>query len=110
MNIFGLHITTEKKYNKMITELQAKIDEDNKVMEAAFEEFPLVLGQTVYDIALKNASGRYTKLKPSIEHSTVTPVEVNEKNYFSLVKRFRRNDVFFTQNEAEEYLKSICNQ
>jgi hypothetical protein len=108
MKIFGLHITTEKKYQKVITELQTKLDEDEKVLEAAFEEFPLVLGQKVYDIALKNDKGRYTKLNPSLEYCTITEVTVDEKNYFNLVKRFRRNDVFFTREEAEEFLKSVC--
>jgi hypothetical protein len=108
MNIFGLHVTSKKEYKNVIAELQAKIAEHEAVIEAAFEAFPLTVGQTVYDIALKNESGRYTKLRPSFEHSTITPVEVTEKNYFSLVNRFRRNDVFFTQEEAEEYLKSIC--
>lgn len=108
MKIFGLHITTEKKYQKVITELQTKLDEDEKVLEAAFEEFPLVLGQKVYDIALKNDKGRYTKLNPSLEYCTITEVTVDEKNYFNLVKRFRRNDVFFTHKEAEEFLKSVC--
>jgi hypothetical protein len=108
MKIFGLHITTEKKYQKVITELQTKLDEDEKVLEAAFEEFPLVLGQKVYDIALKNDKGRYTKLNPSLEYCTITEVTVDEKNYFNLVKRFIRNDVFFTREEAEEFLKSVC--
>lgn len=108
MKIFGLRITSEKKYQRIITELQAKIDEDEKVLEAAFEAFPLVLGQKVYDIALKNDKGRYTKLNPSLEYCTINEVTVDEKNYFSLVKRFRRNDVFFTHEEAEEFLKSVC--
>lgn len=108
MKIFGLHITTEKKYQKVITELQTKLAEDEKVLEAAFEEFPLVLGQKVYDIALKNDKGRYTKTNPSLKHSTIIEVIVDEKNYFSLVNRFRRNDVFFEYEEAEEHLKSVC--
>jgi hypothetical protein len=104
MTIFGLHVTTKKKYQELLDTLA----ENEEVLEAAFEAFPLVIGQTVYDVAFKNDKGRYTKTKPSLEHSTITPVEVTEKNYFSLVNRFRRNDVFFTQEEAEEYLKSIC--
>jgi hypothetical protein len=108
MTIFGLHITTKKKFESIIAELQAKLDEDEKVLEAAFEAFPLVLDQKVYDIALKNDKGRYTKANPSFEHSTITEVIVDEKNYFNLVNRFRRNDVFFEREEAEEYLKSVC--
>ena len=108
MNIFGLHITTQKSYDKLIAEMRAKLEEQEEVLEAAFEVFPLVIGQTVYDIALKNESGRYTKLDPSFERSTITPVEVTEKNYFSLVNRYKRNDVFFTHEAAEEYLRNIC--
>ena len=79
-----------------------------KELAAMKEMFPFMLGQNVYDVALKNDKGRYTKTKPSIEYSTITEVIVDEKNYFSLVKRFRRNDVFLSQTEAETYLKSIC--
>ncbi len=91
MNIFG----TPKKALK-------------NELDTMKEMFPFMLGQAVYDVALKNDKGRYTKTKPSIEYSTITEVIVDEKNYFSLVKRFRRNDVFLNQAEAETYLKSIC--
>lgn len=122
MKIFGLHITTNKAYRNTIAELQATIAdlqstivelqaknrEHEEVIEAAFDAFPLVLGQTVYDIALKDDNGRYTKVNPSLEHCVITPVEVTEKNYFGLVGRVRRDDVFFTKEDAAEYLKSIC--
>ena len=72
------------------------------------EMFPFVLGQTVYDVSLKNSKGRYTKTKPCLEYSTITAVVVDEKNYFNLVARLKRNDVFFSFATAEEYLKAIC--
>ena len=108
MKIFGLNITTAAKYEQTIRELKAKIVEKEELLEAAFEIFPLVPGQVVYDIALKDAKGRFTKTEPSLEHSTITPVEVDEQNYFSLVDRMKRNDVFVDFNEAERYLQSIC--
>ena len=77
-------------------------------LEEMVEMFPFKLGQTVYDVALKNDKGRYTKANPSIEHSTITEVVVDEKNYFSLVKRLGRNDVFFIIEDAEQYLATIC--
>ena len=115
MKIFGLNITTVAKYEQTIAELKAKITEledklaeDEEVIEAAFEAFPLVLGQTVYDVALKNAKGRYTRVNPVLEYCTITEVVVDIKNYFGLVERLRRNDVFYTREEAEEHLKSVC--
>ena len=97
MNFFTTKKMLKNKNAELVHELEKMI-----------EMFPFRLGQTVYDVALKNDKGRYTKTKPSFEHSTITEVAVDEKNYFSLVKRFRRNDVFFNVEDAEEYLKSIC--
>lgn len=94
MKIFGINFITKK-------DLRAELG-------AMKETFPLIIGQIVYDVALKNDKGRYTKTKPSLEHSTITEVVVEEKNYFSLVNRYKRNDVFFTYKAAEEYLKAIC--
>ena len=109
MKIFGINFTTKKDLKKRITELEAKNEllcvESAKTIS---ENFPFDLGQVVYDIALKNVQGRYTKTKPSREHSTITEVEVTEKNYFRLVKRFNNNDVFFSQEDAESYLDYIC--
>jgi hypothetical protein len=91
MNIFGI----SKK------DLKSELD-------AMKEMFPLVLGQTVYDVALKNDKGRYTKTNPSSEYSTITAVVVDEKNYFSLVKRYRRQDVFVDYCAAVNYINSVC--
>ena len=115
MNIFGLHITTKKKRLDYIAKHDAEVQElKNEILELSDElydmvdSFPFYLGQVVYDVALKNAQGRYTKTKPSIEHCTITEVEVNEKNYFSLKKRLENNDVFYEREDAEEYLRSVC--
>jgi hypothetical protein len=84
-----------------IEDLQCELDE-------LCADFPFDIGQKVYDVALKNAQGRYTKTKPSREHCTITEVEVNEKNYFGLKKRLENNDVFFEYRDAEQYLDSVC--
>lgn len=72
------------------------------------EMFPFKLGQEVYDVQLRNAQGKYTKKKPSIEHCLINKVVVDEKNYFSIVKRFRNNDVFLDFDTADAYLMDIC--
>ena len=91
MSIFG----NSKK------DLRAELD----VMK---DMFPFILGQTVYDVALKNDKGRYTKTNPSTEYSTITEVMVDEKNYFNLVKRYRGQDVFVNYDDAVDYLDSVC--
>lgn len=101
MKIFGINFITKKELKNIIACLSAE-------REALKEMFPFILGQTVYDVAFRNAAGRYTKTNPSFGHSTITAVTVDEKNYFSLVKRYKRNDVFFSAEAAEAYLKSVC--
>jgi hypothetical protein len=115
MNIFGLHITTKKAHFDYIAKHDAEVQElKDEILELSDElydmvdAFPFYLGQVVYDVALKNAQGRYTKTKPSREHCTITEVEVNEKNYFGLKKRLENNDVFYEYEEAEEYLNNVC--
>ena len=108
MKIFGVTFTTKKELRRMLSELYDELEMCVGECVYVRDMFPLDLGQSVYDIALKNNKGRYTKNKPSLEHSTIIKTIVDEKNYFSLVKRFRNNEAFSTQAEAEEYLKSIC--
>ena len=108
MKIFGIEFTTKKELQQMVSELYDELEACEDELTYMHENFPLDLGQVVYDVALKNDKGRYTKTKPSLEHSTITPVEVSEKNYFSLVERFRRNDVFLDEDSAVNYLESIC--
>ncbi len=101
MTIFGVDFTTK---NALKTKIVYLHDE----LEAMRKTFPFMLGQVVYDVALKNNKGKYTKTKPSLEYSTITEVIVTEKNYFTLVGRLGRNDVFFERKAAEDYLNSIC--
>lgn len=101
MKIFGIQFTTKKELKAINVDLMNKLD-------TMVETFPFKLGQTVYDVALKNAQGRYTKTKPSFEHSTITEVVVDTKNYFKLVERYKRQDIHMTMESAEDYLKSVC--
>ena len=108
MQIFGFEFTTKKELRHTIDVLNADLEACEDELAYVEETFPFDIGQVVYDIALKNAQGKYTKTKPSIDHCTITEVVVDEKNYFKLVDRYRRNDVFMERDEAEAYLRAIC--
>lgn len=108
MKIFGIESVTKKELKQRVAALEVENEILYKELDAVATAFPFELGQVVYDVALKNAQGRYTKTKPSREHCTITEVEVTEKNYFSLVKRLNNNDVFFYQEDAEAYLDHVC--
>lgn len=71
-------------------------------------KFPFDLGQVVYDVQLRSAKGRFTKTKPSLEHSLINEVVVDKKNYFGLVERYNNRDVFTTYEAAEKHLKAVC--
>jgi hypothetical protein len=122
MKIFGITFKTKKElkaenkelaykvaeYGLKVAELEANVDSANDEINYLKHMFPFELDQVVFDVALKNAQGKYTKKNPSIKHSTITEVTVNEKNYFGLVKRYENNDVFFSKKDAEKFLKSVC--
>ena len=108
MKIFGINFVTKKELKEQILDLQMTVKELEGEIDMRDEKYPLELGETVYDVALKNAQGKYTKVKPSLEHCTITPVTVDEKNYFKLVARMRNNDVFLSEAAAKTYLESIC--
>ena len=101
MKIFGITYITKKALKKRVAELETEL----KTMK---EAFPFTIGQIVYDVALKNAQGRYTTVNPSLEHSTISELVVNEKNYFKLIERSKRDDIFFDKEEAELFLKCAC--
>ena len=108
MKIFGITFETKKELKEQILDLQMTVKELEGEIAMRDEKYLLELGETVYDIALKNAQGKYTKTKPSLEHCTITPVTVDEKNYFKLVARMRNNDVFLSEAAAKKYLETIC--
>ena len=103
MKIFGINFETKKKLKNKIADLMNELD-------SKIEAFPFNLGQTVYDVAFKNAQGKYTKTKPSFKYSTITEVIVTEKNYFSLVNRLTCGDVFFSYEDAEHFIKYVCGE
>lgn len=118
MKLLGIELITSKELKEQ-NELILKLKQDNAILEEELREvendladmqdaFPFDLGQVVYDVALKDDKGKYTKTKPSREYSTITEVIVTEKNYFSLAARLERNDVFFVREDAEDYLNSVC--
>lgn len=108
MKIFGINFVTKKELKNENFELQMSVKELEGELAQMQEKYPLDLGQVVYDVALKNAQGRYTKVKPSLEHCTITPVTVDEKNYFKLVTRMHNNDVFVSEAAAKTYLETLC--
>jgi hypothetical protein len=122
MKIFGKEFVTRKQLkaenNKLmhrLSRLENTYDTLLKTLDGVTIEledytstFPFKLGQTVYDLQLKNESGRYTKKNASIEHSMINEVIVSEKNYFGLVARYRNHDVFMTYDDAIKYLASAC--
>lgn len=101
MKIFGINFTTKK-------ELKTTIDNLMDELESKIEVFPFNLGQTVYDVQLKNEKGKYVKKNASLKHSLINEVIVNEKNYFGLVERYKRQDVFLSYEAANAYLKEVC--
>lgn len=108
MKIFGINFTTKKELREQVADLMSEVEYLTEELNYLENTFPFDLGDVVYDVALRNDKGRYTKTDPSLEQSTITEITVDEKNYFSLVKRHERNDIFFTRAAAMEYLKSIC--
>ena len=111
MKIFGITFETKRelktRLEKNINELLNEVFELEDALMRKEDMFPFYLGQIVYDVA-KNEKGRYTTVNPSREHCTITEVEVNDKNYFKLVKRYEKNDVFFSRDGAEAYLDVLC--
>lgn len=103
MKIFGKEFVTKKELQAQVSEMAFKL--------AAFETaFPLTLGRTVYDVQLRNDKGRYARKNASLEHSLINPVVVDEKNYFSLVERYRTYDVFLDEETARAHLEAVCIQ
>lgn len=101
MKIFGIEFKTRKELK---AEIVALMDE----LETKIEAFPFDLGQTVYDVQLRNEKGRYAKKNASLEHSRINEVVVDDKNYFGLVERYKKNDVFCSYEMARAYLESVC--
>ncbi len=101
MKFFGRELVTKKDLKITVSNLENEL----RHMK---EAFPFELGQVVYDIQLRNETGKYTRSSASLEHSRINEVEVTKKNYFGLVDRYKNNDVFFELQEANDYLMRVC--
>lgn len=108
MKFFGIEFKTRKELKKEIATLEANLWATMESLANLKEEFPFTLGQTLYDIQLRDGKGRYTTANPSLEYSLINEVVVDEKNYFGLVERYRRMDVFDRFDYAVRYLESVC--
>lgn len=115
MKIFGREFKTRKELkadiNRLETDvlvLHAEYTMAKYELDAMKSTFPFTFGQTVYDVQLRNENGRYTRKNASLEHSLINEVVVDEKNYFGLVSRYKRDDVFFNYESAREFLESVC--
>lgn len=122
MKVFGINIETKAELRKEIERLQRKVCDLDAALTYANntsieyvtkltsyeQEYPLTIGQTVYDIQLRNDKGRYTKTKASRQYSHINEVVVDKKNYFNLVGRYHSKDVFINKVDAEKYLDSVC--
>lgn len=115
MKIFGKEFKTKRELKETIAKLEVDVlmarNECEMVrceLNAMKDVFPFALGQTVYDVQLRNEKGRYAKKNVSLEHSLINEVVVDEKNYFGLVERYKRNDVFVDYQSARVFLESVC--
>ena len=97
----------------LLKRVQDEIVEYNEAiadkLQDMLNKYPFNVDDVVYELVLKNDKGRFTKTKPSLEHSTIVEVTVTKKNYFSLVDKHSAQLVFTTLDDAEAQLKSICN-
>ena len=108
MKIFGINFITKRELKERNQKLRSALEDSDNKLDILRETFPFNMGQTVYDVQLRNENGRYTRKNASLEHSLINEVVVDEKNYFGLVSRYKRNDVFFNYESAREFLEHIC--
>lgn len=94
--------------NKMIEVMSNYNEELADKVEEMMDNYPFNIGDVVYDLQLRSATGRFTKTKPSRKYSVINEVVVDKKNYFKLVDRLASNDVFKSYDECEAYLASVC--
>ena len=115
MKFLWFNITTKKELRNEISKLTrdnidlliAKNHLRNELAEYK-KAFPFKLGDTLYDVQLRSAKGRYTKTHPSKAQSKVNPVVVNENNYFELIHRMDSQDVFYDEEAAINHIEILC--
>lgn len=110
MKIFGIEFKTRKELKKEIKTLEGELWALEESFANLKESFPFTPGQTLYDVQFRDDKGRYTKENVSLEHSQINEVIVDEKNYFGLVERYKRMDVFTEYSKAKKYLEGVCNK
>jgi hypothetical protein len=115
MKIFGIEFQTRKELKENISRLENELRDLHhrcrglKIeLDAMKDTFPFVFGQTVYDVQLRNEKGRYARKNPSLKHSRINEVVVDEKNYFGLVERYNRQDVFIDYDTVDAFLMDVC--
>ena len=101
MKVFGIEFKTRRELKEEIALLSDKLATMQQM-------FPFAIGQTVYDVQLRNEKGRYAKKNASLEHSKINKIVVDEKNYFGLVERYQRHDVFVDYGTADAFLIDVC--
>lgn len=80
----------------------------SETLEQYKATFPFMLNDTVYELELRSAKGRFTKTKPSIDQSKIVEHVVDTKNYFNLVKKYEEKLLFKTLEGAEDTLREVC--
>lgn len=122
MKPFNRFFTSKKQLLRTIDKLQAELaftkktkDEvisyNNQIADA-YEDitkmFPLRLGEVVYEIQLRDSTGKYTKNKPNYGCSSIVEVVVTTKNYFKLVDKLKEGLISKSHGRAETNLKNSC--
>lgn len=90
-----------KEYKKQVEDTFAELEKSKKL-------FKVGVGETVYDITLKDKNGKFTLKRPCLETSTIKAVEVTEGNFFDIIRRIERKDVFHDAERARKYLEKLC--
>ena len=103
------HLQEEvNRLEKIIEEVNDSNDRLRHMLYDYQDKYPFEIGQVVYDVQLRSANGRYTKTKACREHSLINEVVVDKKNYFNLVERSNKYDVFVDKSDAESHLDAVC--
>ena len=90
-----------KEYKKQVEDTFAELEKSKKL-------FKVGVGETVYDITLKDKNGKFTLKRPCLETSTIKAVEVTEGNFFDIIRRIEKKDVFHDEERARKHLEKLC--
>lgn len=90
-----------KEYKKQVEDTFTELEKSKKL-------FKVGVGETVYDITLKDKNGKFTLKRPCLETSTIKAVEVTEGNFFDIIRRIEKKDVFHDKERAKKHLEKLC--